>query len=128
MNQELEQYLQFFVDHRQKNWPEWLASAEFTVNNKAHSVSPFMANYGRELRIGTNIRRKEKIEKVTEFPKRIKKVQEEVVAALKRTQEEMKQQADRERKKVEVQKVENKVMLSIKDLMFKEQPVKKLVD
>ena len=44
-----------------------------------------MANYGRELRIGTNIRRKEKIEKVTEFPKRIKKVQEEVVAALKRT-------------------------------------------
>ena len=25
MNQELEQYLQFFVDHRQKDWPEWLA-------------------------------------------------------------------------------------------------------
>ena len=22
MNQELEQYLQFFVEHRQKNWPE----------------------------------------------------------------------------------------------------------
>ena len=22
MNQELEQYLQFFIDHRQKNWPE----------------------------------------------------------------------------------------------------------
>jgi len=22
MNQELEQYLRFFVDHRQKNWPE----------------------------------------------------------------------------------------------------------
>jgi len=32
MNQELEQYLQFFVDHRQKDWPEWLASAEFTIN------------------------------------------------------------------------------------------------
>ena len=30
MNQELEQYLQFFVDHRQKDWQEWLASAEFT--------------------------------------------------------------------------------------------------
>jgi len=40
----------------------------------------------------------------------------------------MKQQANRERKKAEVWKVENKVMLSMKDLMFKEQPVKKLVD
>ena len=30
MNQELEQYLQFFVDHRQKDWQEWLVSAEFT--------------------------------------------------------------------------------------------------
>jgi len=28
MNQKLKQYLQFFVDHRQKDWPEWLASAE----------------------------------------------------------------------------------------------------
>ena len=34
MNQKLEQYLQFFVDYRQKYWPEWLVLAEFTVNNK----------------------------------------------------------------------------------------------
>ena len=34
MNQELEQYLRFFVDYRQKDWLEWLASAEFAVNNK----------------------------------------------------------------------------------------------
>ena len=27
MNQELEQYLRFFVEYRQKDWPEWLASA-----------------------------------------------------------------------------------------------------
>ena len=48
MNQELEQYLQFFVNHRQKDWPEWLASAEFVVNNKVHlamKVSPFIVNY-----------------------------------------------------------------------------------
>ena len=36
MNQELEQYLQFFIENRQKDWPEWLAAAEFTVNNKVH--------------------------------------------------------------------------------------------
>ena len=55
MNQELEQYLRFFVENRQKDWLEWLASAEFAVNNKTHTatkVSPFMANYGRELRMG----------------------------------------------------------------------------
>jgi len=52
MNQELEQYLRFFVDYRQKDWPEWLASAEFAVNNKVHTatkVSPFMANYRKEM-------------------------------------------------------------------------------
>jgi len=97
MNQELEHYLRFFVDHRQKDWPEWLASAEFTINNKVHSttkVSPFMANYGRELRMGGDIRRKGKIEKVTEFVERMKKVQEKVGAALKKTQEEMKRYTD----------------------------------
>ena len=76
MNQELEQYLRFFVDHRQKDWPEWLASAEFVVNNKVHTatkVSPFMANYGRELRMGGDIRRKGKVEKATEFVERMKK-------------------------------------------------------
>jgi len=58
MNQELEQYLRFFVDHRQKDWPKWLVSAEFAINNKIHSttkVFPFMANYGREIRMGGNI-------------------------------------------------------------------------
>jgi len=50
MNQELEQYLRFFIEHRQKDWLEWLASAEFTVNNKTHTTTKvllFMANYGR---------------------------------------------------------------------------------
>jgi len=33
-----------------------------------------MANYERELRMGVDIRRKEKVEKTTEFAKRMKKV------------------------------------------------------
>jgi len=40
----------------------------------------------------------------------------------------MKRQVDRERKEAEVWKVEDKVMLSIKYLVFKERLVKKLVD
>ena len=51
------------MEYRQKDWQEWLASAEFAVNNKAHSatkVSPFMVNYRRELRMGGDIRKKRK--------------------------------------------------------------------
>jgi len=40
----------------------------------------------------------------------------------------MKRQVDRRKKEAEVWKVEDKVMLSTKDLVFKEQLVKKLVD
>jgi len=36
VNQELEQYLRMFIDHRQEQWPEWLGIAEFAYNNKAH--------------------------------------------------------------------------------------------
>ena len=67
--------------------------AKFAVNNKiylAPKVSPFIANYGRELKIGADIRRKEKIEKAMKFAKRIKKVQKKTRAVLRKTQEEMK--------------------------------------
>jgi len=77
MNQELEQYFRFFVDYRKKDWLDWLASAEFVINKKTYlttKVSLFMTNYGRELRMGINIRRKGKMEKATEFTERIKKV------------------------------------------------------
>ena len=131
MNQELNQYLRLFVDHRQKDWPEQLALAEFVVNNKVHSatkVLPFIVNYDRELRMGANIRKKEKVEKITEFVERMKKIQKEVRAALRKAQEEIKQQADRRRKKAETWKKRDKMMLSMKDLVFKEQLVRKLVD
>ena len=40
----------------------------------------------------------------------------------------MKRQADRGRKETEDWKKRDRVLLSTKDLMFKERPVKKLVD
>ena len=131
MNQELEQYLQFFVDHRQKDWPGWLALAEFAVNNKVHSMtkmSLFMANYRRELRMGADIRKKGKVEKAMEFVERLKKVQEEAEAALRKAQEEMKRYTDRKRKETEEWKKGDKVILSTKDLVFKERLVRKLVE
>ena len=36
-----------------------------------------MVNYGRELRMGVDIKRKEKVKKTTEFAERMKKIQKE---------------------------------------------------
>jgi len=47
-------------------------------------VSSFIVNYSRELRMGTDVRRKRKIEKVTKFAEKIKKVQEKVEVALRK--------------------------------------------
>ena len=77
INQKLEQYLRFFTEYKQRDWPEWLVTAEFAVNNKVYTatkVSPFIANYGRELQIRANIRRKSKVEKITEFVERMRRV------------------------------------------------------
>ena len=94
----------------------------------ATKVLPFMANYGKELRMGGDIRRKGKVESATEFVERIKKVHEKAEAALRKTQEEMKRYADRGRKETEVWKKRDRVLLSTKDLVFKERPTKKLIE
>ena len=80
------------MDHRQKDWPGWLASAEFVINNKAYSITKvflFMVNYGRELRMGVNLRRKAKMKQATEFVERMRKVQKEAEVALMKVQEEI---------------------------------------
>ena len=98
INQELEQYLRVFIDHRQEQWPDWLGTAEFVCDNKiylATKVSPFKANYSQDLWMGFEGRRKRKFEAAGKSVERIKKIQEEMKAALGKAQEEMKKYADR---------------------------------
>jgi len=74
-----------FIDHRQDHWLEWLGTAEFAYNNKAHAgtkVSPFEANSGQNPRMGFELRKKGKFEGAEKFVKRMKEVQEEAKAAL----------------------------------------------
>ena len=91
-------------------------------------VSLFIANYGRELRMGGDIRKKEKVESATEFVERMKKVHEEAGVALKKTQEKIKRYTDKSRKKMEKWKKGDRVLLSTKNLVFKERPVQKLIE
>jgi len=121
MNQELEQYLRMFIDHRQDQWPEWLGTAEFTYNNKVQTstkVSPFKANSGQDPRMGFELRKKGKFEEANKFVERMQEIQGEAKAALSRAQEDMKKYADRHRGEVEEYKVGDLVLLSTKDLKY----------
>ena len=92
--------------------------AEFAFNNNVHTatkMSPFKANYGRELRMGFDIRKKEKNEKAEEFVREMKERHEEARATLVKSQEKIKKQVDRSRKEVEEYRVGNKVLISTND-------------
>jgi len=91
-------------------------------------MSPFMANYERKLRMEADIKKKGKVEKATEFVERLKKIQEEAGAVLRKAQEKMKKYVNKKRKEIEEWKKGDRVMLSMKDLVFKERPVRKLVE
>ena len=98
INQELEQYLRVFIDHKQEQWPDWLGTAEFVYNNKiyiATKILPFKVNYGQDPRMGFKGRRKRKYEAAGKFVERIKKIQEEAKAVLGKAQKEMKKFANR---------------------------------
>jgi len=121
VNQELEQYLRMFIDHRQEQWPEWLGTAEFTYNNKAHSSTrtlPFKANYGQDSRMGFEGRKKGKYAGAEKFVEKMKEIQEEAKAALGKVQVDMKKYADKKRSDIEEYKVGDLVMLSTKDLKY----------
>ena len=99
-----------------------MATAEFAFNNKVHTAtktSLFQVNYGREPRIGFDIRKKGKNEKAEEFVREMKERHEEARVALVKAQEEMKKQADRSRKEAKEYRVGDKMLISTKDFLMK---------
>ena len=121
VNQELEQYLRMFINHRQEQWPEWLGTAEFMYNNKAHSstrMSSFKVNYRQDPRMGFEERKKGKYAGAEKFVEKIKEIQEEAKVALRKAQEDMRKYADKKRLDTDEYKVGDLVMLSTKDLKY----------
>ena len=121
VNQELEQYLRMFIDYKQGQWPDQLGIAEFAYNNKVHSSTKtllFKVNYGQNSKIEFKVRKKRKYKGARKFVTKMKKIQEEVKAALGKAQKEMKKYVDRKRGKVNEYKVRDLVMLSTKDLKY----------
>jgi len=98
VNQELEQYLRIFINHRQEQWLDWLGTTKFTYNNKIHlatKVLPFKTNYSQNPRMGFEERRKGKYKAAGKFVERMQKIQEKVKVALKKAQDEIKKFIDK---------------------------------
>jgi len=68
--------------------------------------------------MGFKVRKKKKYERAGKFVIKMKEIQEEAKIALRKAQEEIKKYIDRKREKVNKYKVEDLVMLSIKDLKY----------
>jgi hypothetical protein len=92
MNQEIEQYLHLFVNCQQANWPEWLAIAKFSYNNKFQAslhMSPFYANYGYNPQMGVEPRQQVKVQSVDDFLQQLKDAQKEAEVALHKAHDDM---------------------------------------
>ena len=99
-NQEVEQYLRVFVNHRQDDWAEWLALAEFCYNNRIQASTrqtPFMLNTGRNPRLGTEPIRNTRLESVAKFVENMESAMKEAEAALYKAAEDMARYYDRHR-------------------------------
>ena len=110
-----------------------MATTEFVFNNKVHIATKsllFKVNYGREPRIGFDIRKKRKHVKVEEFVRKMKNRYEKAKAVLIKLQKEMKRYADMNRKEAEEYKVRDNMSISIKEFLMElmKRITKKLIE
>ena len=129
-NQEVEQYLRLFCNHRQDDWAEWLSMAEFSYNNRIQASTrqtPFMLNSGKHPRLGTEPIRDTKVDAVDDFVKRMLEARKEAEAALHQAAEDMARFYDQHRGTAVTYKEGDQVWLDGKDLKT-DRPSKKLED
>ena len=92
VNQEIEQYLRIFVNHRQNDWADWLPMAEFAYNNWIHSSThktPFRLDSGQDPHLGTEPICPRVIEAATDFITWMQKTSEEAQSALHQAAKDM---------------------------------------
>jgi len=120
VNQELDQYLQLFVNERQDDWYDLLPLAEFQHNNHVHSATqhpPFLLNTGRLPRMGFEPQRNpSSLETVNEFTERMRTAIEEAKSVIRKAQDDMKRYYDRRRTPAPVFNPGDKVFLNASDI------------
>ena len=58
-----------FIDYKQKIWPNLLTMAKFTYNNIMTKMTSFKMNYKQNLRMGFELRKKERSVRTEKFVK-----------------------------------------------------------
>ncbi|KAL5476984.1 hypothetical protein ACEPAI_3170 [Sanghuangporus weigelae] len=114
VNQELEQFLRLYVNHRQTDWADWLALAEFAYNNRKHSatkLSPFFVNMGVHPMGFTNVGTSSANLSAEEFAKHVKDIHKLAQTNLVKANDDMKRFYDRHAGKVVEYGAGNKVFL-----------------
>jgi len=81
-------------------------------------LSLFEVNYERKPRMSFDIRKKGKHTKAEEFVKEMKKIHKEAKMILKKSQEEIKEYADRNKKDTVEYKMGDSLLLGTKNLMW----------
>ncbi|KAL5512271.1 hypothetical protein ACEPAG_3556 [Sanghuangporus baumii] len=128
--EELEQYLRLYVNHRQSDWADWLALAEFAHNNREHSatkLSPFFVNSGVHPVGFTGIRTSSSNMSAEEFAKHVKGIHELAQANLVKANEDMKRFYDRHAGKLMEYETGSKVFLDGRNIKTI-RPTKKMDD
>jgi len=120
VNQELDQYLQLFVNERQDDWYDLLPMVEFQHNNHVHSATqqpPFLLDTGRIPHMGFEPRQNHSdLETVNEFTERMRIAIEEAKSAIRKAQEDMKRYYNRCRTSAPVFNPGDKVFLDASDI------------
>ena len=127
INQEIETFLQYYVNYRQDDWAEWITAAEFQYNDKKYVATeqiPFVLTFGRHPWKG-NLKVYMEIPRLEELLTELQKSWEEAIKLMEAVQEVMKKQFNRKRKKPQGLKVGDIMWLEAKNI-HSNRPSKKL--
>jgi hypothetical protein len=128
INQEIEQYLHLFVNHRQSDWVNWLPMVEFAYNNHMQSSTkstPFLLNFGQHPHMGHEPRCSTSIEAVDIFLSAISRARDDAEAALTKAASDMKKYYDKHHGETPKYTVGDKVWLDASNVTT-DWPMKKV--
>ena len=111
-------FLQHYMNYQQDDWTDWLATVEFSYNDKKHAATEktlFELNFGRHPWKG-DLMVQMGIPWVEEFMKHLQKSWEHAVHAMEESQKNMKQQFNKKRQNPQGLKAGDHIWLENKNI------------